>query len=250
MKKLGYFLAGNIALALTLAVGTAEATCPCRKPKPLPAEKEHKLYGDIAKKAEANKKMFGGPKAGAKPRLGQRTFYYSQNGVKFPAISHFISEIDPAGSMISIQDGSGFTIKESHQPVARTWDYNTPIAIVPNNLSLWKQFFVSKPVHKYQLVNLRTNQSVEATLALGPFKNNPNSRQILRLDPMSGQVHLNNGSCWQLDVKSAACREIFKSWKASHHVILGSNDTWFSIGNQFIVIDVDTDNWLPASRLY
>jgi hypothetical protein len=259
MKKLGYFLAGNIMLALTLAVGTAQAAtvpvqltggCPCRqKPKPLPKEEEQKLYADVAKQAEANKKRFGGPKAANKPKLQQKSCYYSQSSVKFPVASHFISEVDPAGSMVSIQDGSGFTVKENQQYIAKTWELNSPIAVKPNSLSLWNKIQGSKPIHKYQLVNLKTNQSVEATLALGPFKNNPSARQILRLDGVTGEIYLNNGSCWKVDLKGTGA-EFFKSWKKNHYVILGMNDTWFSLGNQFIMIDVDTDNWLPASRVY
>lgn len=248
MKKLGYFLAGNIALAVILVVGTAEATCPCRKPKPLPVEKEQKLYGDMAKQAEANKKLFGGRHAASKPSVNARAYYY-QSGVKFPAPSHFISEIDPAGSMISIPDGSAFTIKESHQAIAKTWDFNTPLAIVPNSLSLWNKVTGSRPQHKYQLINLRNNQTVEATLSMGPYKHNPNARQILRLDRTTGEIYLNNGACYKVEMKGAA-GEVFKSWKADHFVILGTNDTWFSFGNQFMVIDVNTDNWLPATRLY
>lgn len=257
MKKLGYFLAGNIMLALTFCVGSVQAVdvaiqqtgCPCRKPKPLPEEQEQRLYGDMAKQAAVNKKIFGGPKASVRPKMQEKACYLYQQGAKFPTISHLVSEVDPAGSMITIQDGAGWTIKESHQAVVKNWDINTPIAVKPNSLSLWNKITGSRPQHKYQLVNLKTNQAVEATLAMGPFKHNPYTRQILRLDTFTGEIYLNNGSSWKVDL-SGPCAEIFKSWKNNHYIIMGMNDTWYSMGNQFILIDVDTDNWLPATRLY
>jgi hypothetical protein len=184
-------------------------------------------------------------------KVQDRAFGY-QKTAKFPAAQHLVQDLDPKGTMLTIQDGSAWTISEKHQEIAKGWSLNDAITITPNNPSFWDKIRGKKSQFKYRIVNLskkNKNQAVEATLSLAPFIHNPHTRRINRLDKSTGEIVLQNGQVWRVDMKGPSA-PIVSEWEKDDLVIAGTNDSWFSPANPFILINVDSDNWVPATRLF
>ena len=222
--------------------------------KPLPPKVENKIYGEMAKRAAQNKKIAGGKNAPESP-LGLAikekgcNFFGSQGASTYPTLSHFVRETDAQGSIVTIQDGSVWSVKECDQETVKNWSVHTELTIMPNSLSFWNKLTGSRPSHKFRLVNLQNNQTVAANMSLGPFKYNPNTRKIDRIDYARGEIYLNNNSVWKVDTSSPSM-QILRDWQKGHAIICGTNDTWFSLGSPFILISVEKENWLPATRVF
>lgn len=220
--------------------------------KPMPAQQEAKIYGEIAKIAAKNRKFIGGKNAPTSPsklNIQERGWNLFGSSNTYPAISHYVRETDAAGSIVTIQDGSVWSVKENDQDIVKNWSVHTELTIMPNKLSLWNKLTGTKPAHKFRLVNLQNNQEVAANMSLGPFKYNPNTRKIDRIDYSRGEVYLNNGTIWKVDM-DRPCLQILRDWQKGHAMICGTNDTWFSLGSPFILISVEKENWLPATRVF
>lgn len=221
------------------------------QPKPMPKKQEAEIYGQIAKQAAKNQQFVGGKNASAsrsKLNTHERGFNFFKS-TTYPAMQHFVRETDAQGSIITIQDGSVWSVKENDQEIVKSWPIHSELTIVPNALSFWNKLTGSRPSHKYRIINLQSNQSVAVNLSLGPFKYNPNTRKIESIDYSRGEVYLNNGHIWKVDLNRTTM-QIFRDWQIGQAVICGTNDTWFSLGSPFIIISVEKDNWLPATRVY
>ncbi len=259
-------------------VGIINTACPCNKKKPLkpqestfmlagcgcqqnnervqrrplPEGKERALYNQMAKIAAKNRKFVGGKNAPANPsklNFTARGCDFFGPSPTFAVVSHYVKETDSKGSLVTVQDGTTWGISESDHAIVKSWPLHTELAVKPNSLSMWNKITGTKPAHKFRLVNLQTNQSVAANMALGPFKYSPNTRKIERIDYSRGEVYLNNGSIWKVDL-SGPCAQILRDWQRGYAMICGSNDTWFSLGSPFILISVEKENWLPATRIF
>lgn len=220
--------------------------------KPLPADREQAIYQRMAKLADNNRKFVGGKNAPQSPsdaKLHTRGCNIFGTKASYPVLTHFVRETDPQGSIVTIQDGSVWRVSESDQDIVKGWTVHSELTIKPNSLSIWNKLTGTKPRYKFRIVNLASNQSVEANMSLGPFKYNPNTRKIDRIDYSRGEVYLNNGSIWKIDM-SGPCVDLLRDWQKGHAVILGTNDTWFSLGSPHIIIDVEKDNWVPATRVF
>lgn len=255
MMKLGYFAACTLALAVSFgSMQQVDAGCPCQE-KQRPVNKEQQeAYRNMAKQAKVTRKALGGAKAPRSTlnlKKQDRAYGYSSTA-KFPIASHLVQDLDPKGTMLTIQDGSGWTISEKDQGITKGWSISDPITITPNKLTFWDKVRGKKSNHKYRIVNLskkHKNESVEATLSLAPFLHNPHTRRIHRLDKTTGEIVLHNGQVWKVDMKGP-CAPIVNEWEKDDLVISGTNDTWFSPSNPYILINVDSDNFVPATRLY
>ncbi len=237
--------------------------CGCQKKKgnndervqrnPLPIEKENRIYGKMAEMALKNRQFVGGKNAPDSPSeanlQAKGLCWFGSSSSSYPAFTHFVRETDVQGSIVTIQDGSVWRVSDEDQYIVKKWSSRAEVAIKPNSLSFWNKLTGSRPSYKYRLVNQYTGESVAANLSLGPFKYNPNTRKIDRIDYYQGEVYLNNGTIWKVDL-SGPCSEILRDWQQGQAIICGSNDTWFSLGNPFILISVEKDNWLPATRIF
>lgn len=234
------------------------AGCPCQNKnnqrvqrKPLPEKKENALYSKMAEMAAKNQKFAGGKNAPASPQklnVRDRGFFFFDSPSPFESVTHYLKETDVKGSIVTIQDGSVWRIKESEQYIVKRWPVNSELTVKPNSLTLWNKLTGSRPDHKFRLVNLKTNESVAASLSLGPFKFSPNTRKIEDVDYGRGELYLNNGQIWKVDT-TGPCQQILHDWRKGQAVICGSNDTWFSLGSPLIIISVEKENWLPATRI-
>lgn len=237
---------------LPVAFGQQDINNERVQKRPMPPKREAELYGEIAKIAAKNKKFIAGknaPKSAKQLNIQERGWNIFGSSTTYPPISHYVRETDAQGSIVTIQDGSVWSVKESDQDTVKNWSVHTELTIMPNNLSFWNKLTGTKPAHKFRLVNLQNNQEVAANMSLGPFKYNPNTRKIDRIDFSRGEVYLNNGTIWKVDT-SRPCMQILRDWQKGHAMICGTNDTWFSLGSPFILISVEKENWLPATRVF
>ncbi|MCE5294343.1 MAG: hypothetical protein LLF94_06985 [Chlamydiales bacterium] len=215
---------------------------------PMPAELENAIYRDIAKMAEKNRKLIGGKKAPQTTdnlNLHARDPYYKST---YQTSSHFIEIIDGLGSSVQIQDGTVWGIKDSDRYIVKNWHVNTEITVKPNTLTIWNKLTGTRPEHKYRLVNLATGESVAATMSFGPFEQHPLTRVIDHIDYYRGEIILSNGTIWKVDNTRPSMR-ILEDWKINHAIITGLNDTWFSLGSPYILVNVQKENWLAVTRV-
>ncbi|MBS0636901.1 MAG: hypothetical protein JSS12_05280 [Verrucomicrobia bacterium] len=233
-----------------------QAGCPCQnkqrvQPRPLPEKKESALYSQMADMALKNQKFVGGKKAPASRdqlNIRDKGYFFFNSPAPYETVTHYLKEADARGSLVTIQDGSVWAVKESDQYLVKRWPVNAALTVKPNSLTLWNKLTGTRPDHKFRIVNLKTNESVAASLSLGPFKFSPNTRKIEDLDYARGEIYLNNGTIWKVDL-TGPCQQIFRDWKKGQAIICGSNDTWFSLGSPFILVSVEKENWLPATRI-
>ena len=224
------------------------AGCERCKPKTLPQEAAaYKQMARIAKKTKAAIKHVSGDKDIVKT-FEARSLCAKQVAV-FTQVPNFLTEMSPAADVITFENGSVFAIAEKDQKTAAGWDVGAPLALTPNKLSLWAKLTKKDLRHKYRIVNLKTNKSVEANLALGPFAHNPYTLKIRKINRKAGEVSFNNGTLWKVD-NSQVSATLLNDWQVGDYIMTGSNNTWFGLGLPEIVINVTSDNWLPAQRLY
>jgi len=239
MKKLGFIL-----LTATLAFASLAA-----KPRDIYGDAAHYAY--MAEAAEMNKRFNGGkhaPDSRSAAELHDRGCGYAAS-YGIPLAPHFVRDIDPYGSMVTIEDGSIWTVSYEDQWIVRSWYGRTELSIQPNTLSFWNKLSGTRPAYKYNLVNIYTGEAVAANLSIGPLAYDPNTRSIASIDYYRGEIYLNNGQIWKVDM-SGTCFDVLNHWYPGNAVIAGTNDTWFSLGNPHILICVEDDNWLPAVRIY
>ncbi len=256
-----YFLALSIALGAGLAVPSSglsaaglnaakdakqEAGCArCKKSQRMPRKKEAQLYKEMAKVAKATKEEVNKKHGNIQPKD------LAPKAAAFARVFHTLTEMSPRGDIITLQDGSAWSVGEDYHAIAASWMPSNELNISPN-LSVWYKLFGwgnGSPKYKYLITNNDKNQSVEANLSLGPFVHNVNTKRIRRIDKSRGEIYFTNGTLWKCEAKGAA-GEIFNEWKVGDYVTTGTNDTWFSFWNQDIIINFSADNWIPAERLF
>jgi hypothetical protein len=215
-------------------------------------KKERTIYKEMAKAAENTRLVLahGARREDVVKTLSSRSLCSSSQAAIFAKPAHTMTEIAPAGEALTIQDGSVWTIAESDRQIVNSWDTDTPlITFTPNSLNLWAKLTRKEMMYKYRVVNLKTGETAAANLSLGPFVHNPNALRIRRFDKKRGELAFTNGTVWQLD-NSRISAKIYSDWRNGDFVITGSNNTWFGLKNQNIIVNVSADNWLPAHRLF
>ena len=244
--------------AATVESDQADGQCGRCKQRPLPVKKEQAIYKEMAQVASNTRLILaanGARREDIVKTLAPRALFSgalcsSSQGVLFTNPAHTILEVAPSGDVLTIQDGSAWTISEKDRAVVLSWTVNTPlITFTPNSLSLWAKITQKEMMYKYRIVNLKTGASVAANLSLGPFVHNPNTLRIRRFDQKRGELACTNGTVWKLE-ESKLSAKISRDWRNGDFVITGTNNTWFGLKEQNIIINVSADNWLPAHRLF
>lgn len=218
------------------------------KTRPLKKETEEALYKKIAAQARHTQKAYASPKD-VITTMKPRALCASSSMLIFAKTPHFLTDVSIRGELLSLEDHSGWSIKDSDQLTASRWTESAAIAITPNDLSLWAKLTNKELRYKYRITNLQTNEHVEANLTRGPLVYGQYTTSIRRIDRYSVEIALNNGTLWRLDT-SKASSSLFKKWLEGDHVITGTNNTWFGLGYSDIIINSETDTWLPAQRVY
>lgn len=249
---LGCALTTMLGLQAAAQEGTSDAGCQRCKAKPRPAEKEHAIYQEMSRIANNTARILGAKSETrediVKTFVG-RSLCSSKKAVAFPSTMHLVKELSPNGDLITIQDGSGWTVREKDFQTVQSWHATSEIAITPNWLSLWGKITRKQLVYKYRITNLATKENVEANLSVGPFRDDAHTLRIRRIEKERGQITFTNGTMWHYE-PSRVTNAIVGDWRVGHYIIPATNNTWFGLSHNDIIINVSTDNWMPASRIH
>jgi hypothetical protein len=228
-----------------------EASCQRCKQRPAPEKRNQVVYNQMAKAAVKTESAFGGSgRNKAIKTLQARGLCSSkQQTGSYTTTPNVLNELSPNGDTITIENGSAWSIAENDQNTARRWSKGSPLVITPNSLTIWAKLTKKALKYKYRIVNLETKASVQANLSLGPFINSPFTHKIRKVNLARGEVYCTNGTVWKLD-NSKIGGVLLQGWKEGDYIMSGSNSTWYGMGMPQIMVNVTTDNWLPAKRIY
>lgn len=152
------------------------------------------------------------------------------------AAAHTLIQVAPFGETIELEDGSVWNINSFDSHKALYWRLNDPLIITQNS-----RWFAS---YAYKIVNQCTGTSIEANLFFGPVKNGAYTRYILSLDPLRGEIVLNDATRWEV---SAYDTSTFRGWVENDAVIIGCNSGWDS-SCEGILINVSMNNFVRAKQ--
>jgi hypothetical protein len=222
--------------------------CVRCKERKLPNKKEYTVYHNILKQSSKTQKAIIGKNNETTPdQVHARAC--GGEADRFQRVCHFLHEdTSRLGDIITIQDGSQWSVSEQDHDTVKSWSVNAPVTFAPN-LSVWNHFTGHEPKHKYKAINLDTGDTVEVNLSQGPYTSSKHVKRIHRINKAKGEIYLSNGTLWKCANDDAA-KEVFNEWKAGDYLIPGTNDTWYSFQKQDIMINVSADNWLPAQRTF
>lgn len=211
----------------------AQCTRPLSKKQKRAIQKERSI---AAKKTE---KAFTKGTQGASKMVSKDMF--APSGFSSGSY-HIVKDASTKGLTVEIQDGSIFAINEDYKDYVKAWPKDSELRITPN-----RAWFSS---YDYVLRNIHTGTCAEAKLSQGPVLTRPQTRRVYKMDKdtSSRKVMLDNGACYQVS-GSSSNRKLFAEWELSDNIIVGDNDSWFTFGNDYILINVATDSYVTASRL-
>jgi hypothetical protein len=158
---------------------------------------------------------------------GPRTFY--------PTASHVIAEISPYTDTIKLEDGSIWHTDPSDRNKLFSW--------LPSDLIVITQGSGWFSSYTFLIVNKTSNSSVAANISLGPILGGAYTHKAFLIDPISGQLILENGSRWHISYSDQAA---FCQWLLNDTIIIGVNSSWFSSA-EFILYDVEMNSVVKAN---
>ncbi len=153
-----------------------------------------------------------------------------------PLDAHWLTKVASNWHSFEIEDGSRWEIPYSDQHILYSWNRDDILVITPN--SSWFS------AYDYYITNSTKNTYVKANLLDGPIAFGPYSHWVVDIDYLGGHIYLENQMVWCIDPKDAYFLE---DWSINDHIIIGSNDSYFSKYNS-ILINVDMDDYLRAKQ--
>lgn len=150
---------------------------------------------------------------------------------------HCIVGVSAFGDSLEIEDGSQWKIAPYDKSIIESWSTQDPILIIQNN-----SWFSP---YSYRIVNPATHTSIAANLFQGPFQNGAYTRYIMAIDPMRGEVRLNDQTKWQIAWNDY---EIFREWQPNDAIIIGYNSGWNSSLCHGLLINVTLNRCVRAEQ--
>jgi hypothetical protein len=163
---------------------------------------------------------------------------------------HRIKTRSPKGELLEIENGAGFSVLDKWDMVTvQKWPVNSNIRIYSKG---WGSSY------DYQLYNEATKETVQANLSSAPYLYdplnpaylNPANSYLAASNPMTGDVALYGGAQYRVS-SSYQDKTQLANWQQDDIIIVGDNDTsvdWF--GCQYILINIATNSYVTADRLY
>lgn len=221
MKKVSKFLKSAALLTLLL-------------PLFLLAEESHFPVGSEADPAEENLLLdFDSEEASEIRSVVQNGSFFNGNiPVCYPASDHWIRNIN--GTLIEIEDGSGFETDWHEARKASLWNHGNAIIITQNDAWFSK--------YSYRMIERNNGQSIPMNLVQGPAKDNPYLVQIATMDAKNGVLFLTN------NLRLMICpqdRHTFSHWHEGQPIIIGLNSGW-QTNYSYILINVSKNNFVRA----
>lgn len=166
-------------------------------------------------------------------------FFYGQTPVYYPASDHWIMHFN--GSLIEIEDGSGFSCDVAEGQKVHHWNWKSPITITQN-----RSWFSS---YKYRIFDQNTGESIPVNLTQGPLENTSDFTNtyltcVSVINRSRSALALTNKM--ELDV----CPQdiaTFSRWHEGNAIIIGVNSGWYS-AYSLLLINVDKNNFIRAKQ--
>lgn len=138
------------------------------------------------------------------------------------------------GDYITLEDGSGWTVKPKDSYICRTWFGTDLLVITPNANSFWGyDYCITNQNTKDVIeVNFFTGQSVQVVPGY--------TRWIVYVDWLQDLVVLNDSTVWKMNFFDSI---VVKKWKAGDIAIIGINDGWNSSSYPNVLINAQTNQW-------
>ncbi len=161
---------------------------------------------------------------------------------------HFIKEISPNDGFISFTDGSGWSVREKDQYIAKNWVPGQFLEIRPNDASLF-----SRSDCMYKFYDPIGKTSVQAHLSKGPFKNNFLTKRITYCSHVTQKIVLSDKTTWNI-ASTSLNTETFRNWMVGDYIIIGTNNwywyDWFGFWPPQILINVSDNSYITVYPAY
>lgn len=210
----------TIALILTTSVGYADQQHQEVGTRAI--EKTEKMY---IKAQNANEEK--------EERITSDIHHHTGN-IMHPGAYHRLNSITSYGESIELEDGSLWSVSWSDRAKTLLWLRDDSIAIYPSNSWLGPDFVI---------VNLNTNDRVEADLRYGPIYGSIFTYKIVSIDYLNSIVYLQD-STWGVSINDES---LLYSWHVGDTVILGHNDGWNTSIRPHILINVNVNDYVCAN---
>lgn len=171
----------------------------------------------------------------ARETILESSYHYRRED--YHRFTHTLSQLSGWGEWIEIEDGSTWQINPWHMSKSGKWRTFDPLVITQN--TSWVSSY------PYRIVNLVTDEAVEANLCLGPFHDNRHTCFIVAIDYVEQYLALSNQTQWYFSAWDAAC---LQEWRIGDAVIIGENANMFSL-QKSILINVNLNDYLKADHL-
>ena len=163
---------------------------------------------------------------------------------------HKILYKNGSGELLTFDDDSIWKVAARDSAITKTWDNTDTLIIVQNN-SFWDSFWTS--AYPFRIVNVSKGSSVAAINSQGPTYRNPLTLYITGMDDRFNYIYLNDGSVWHIHTEDSAASfhnpiEGY-NWFEGDAIMLGSNNAWFAYRNPYILLNVNSDNYVRAKRI-
>lgn len=180
------------------------------------------------------------PVGEAEASLEQSGFIFDQYPPVYYSSSHHwvvaITVLDNDKYTLELEDGSVWKIHRYDGEKILNWRANDPLTLTQNH-----SWFSS---HKYRIINKSNGSTVDANLHLGPIEQGTHTRYIIAIDYDRKEIVLSDNTHHEI---SYLDHSIFKDWKLSHAVIIGTNSGWDS-DSELLLINVNLNNHVRAKQ--
>ncbi len=169
--------------------------------------------------------------------LARNGFFHSYPPIYYPASSHWIMKISAFADALEIENGAVFEFDSNDGQKALNWRAQTPIAITQNRTWFSK--------YSYRIVEHSSGESIPANLKLGPYENSEYTYYLSIIDRNQVAVALTN------NMSMAVCpddQKAFSTWHEGEAIIIGINSGWQSKTYNFILINVNKNNFVRAKQ--
>ncbi len=216
--------------------------------RPMAAKNKAKIHKLRAKEAKQAQRAHGKGKK-QPPQLRTKAVNV------LPYTLHTLKSTSSKGSSVEIENGAIFTVYDYDTKTAGAWKEGTPLQVTPNGA------WFSNSNYEFSILNCITNESVQAKLSLGPEKqytiqriisiNKATGELIIAstiIDPKTGYTYATDSGIRFMVSTSSANWNNFITWEVNDAIIVGTNNSWFTWGYNYMLINVTADaTWVTAS---
>lgn len=155
----------------------------------------------------------------------------------YPSSAHWLSSLSILGDSLEIEDGSFWKIASTDQYKILYWQTSDPLVVTQN--TNWFSYY------DYKIINKADGTTVYANLFIGPVIEGEHTHRIIEIDYLREKIILEDYSHWRI---CSADLYLFEKWALEDTVIIGMNSGWYSSCCEFILINVNMNNFIRASQ--